>query len=325
MALMSPLPEIAWAVATPETRRALRSAAVGRDYDVAVLEHAHVGGLAGEVAHAGAPVLLNAHNVEWTVVREAGRRATRRRRRVRFAIDALKLRRLELHLVRRVDGIAAVSDEDADQLRATDPRGRVWVHPNGVDLEAVAWSDHVQPAGARLLMTGHLGYLPNIDAALWAAEALMPAARRRLPDAVMTLAGRHPTEDLDPVRGQQHIRIIANPPDISACFAAADVFFAPLRFGSGTRIKVLEALAAGLPVVATPQALSGLDVEGRGLALVGRTPDELAAALERALTDGDFRRRCAEEGRAYVAATHDWRTIAAGFEQRLVELAGACR
>jgi glycosyltransferase involved in cell wall biosynthesis len=323
-ALCSPLPEIAWAVATPTVRRDLGAAVAARGFDVAVFEHAHAGALRA-AARSGAPVLLDAHNVEWTVVREAARRARRWRRRLRFTVDAAKLKRLEGALVRSVDACAAVSTEDATLIGEMTPRGPVWVHPNGVDLETIRWADHTEPGGTRLLMTGHLGYLPNIDAALWAADALMPAARARIPGAVLTLAGRHPAEDLDVLRGRQDIRIVADPADMSACFAEADVFFAPLRFGSGTRIKVLEALAAGLPVVGTPEAVSGLDVERRGLALVGRTAAELVEALERARSDREFRRHCAEEGRAYVAETHDWRKIAADFEQRLATLAGRGR
>jgi glycosyltransferase involved in cell wall biosynthesis len=317
-ALASPLPEIAWSLRAAPVVEALRHLQPGQ-VDLVVLEHAHAGGLLREVQRLDVPVVLDAHNVEWRVLRQAAAHATSRRRRLRFLVDAAKLFGLERHLLRSTDTTVAVSEADARLLRKMGAARPVVVESNGVDMEAIRWQDHAA-VGERLLMTGHLGYVPNVDAGLWAAAEILPRLRARRPGLTLTLAGREPSPELAPALAAPGVLLRADPADISDCFADADVFFAPLRVGSGTRIKVLEALAAGVVVVGTRRALEGLDVEARGLALSGETPSELAAGVERALTDADLRARVAAEGRTFVAEHHDWREIGRAFERRLREV-----
>lgn len=172
-------------------------------------------------------------------------------------------------------------------------------------------------------MTGTLGYYPNLDASLWMLEEIFPLIRRRLPDATLSLVGSLvPPELQRHHRPEDGITIAGNVPDVRPYQADADVFVMPLRLGGGTRLKALEALATGLPVVSTRLGVEGLGLEERGLVALGETPAELASAVEQAVTDSALRARVVREGRQYVVECFNWDRIGKDFS---AVLEGAAR
>ena len=311
--------EYAWALRTPETLARTAGLQPGA-FDVVVLEHAHAGGLAAELARV-APLVLDAHNVEWRVAGQMSRHAARLHRRVRFALESARTRRLEADLMARCALVAAVSEADATAFRALGGSARVVVRPNGVDLAAIPWRDHTMAAGARVLMTGHLGYLPNVDAATWLCGEILPELRKLVPEVRLRIAGRAPTAEVRAAVAAANATLLADVLDMPGVLGAADVFIAPLRMGGGTRIKVLEALAAGLPVVATDVAIEGLDLPDSDLVLLANSPARLAQAVRDALTDTEHRRRVGRAGREFVERNHSWEEIGAAFAADLERVA----
>jgi glycosyltransferase involved in cell wall biosynthesis len=151
----------------------------------------------------------------------------------------------------------------------------------------------------------------------------MPAIRRRIPDASLDLVGSSPApEVLDMNNPSAGICVVGQVTDVRPYLRDADVFIVPLQFGGGTRLKVLEALASGLPVVATPKALDGLGVAELGLAVVGADADELVEGAVRLLADSADRGYLSRQGRQYVTANFDWRSIAAAYAATIARAAG---
>ena len=255
---------------------------------------------------AGAPVVLDAHNVETEVARSAARLERTRSRRARGAWEARKLERFERALVPRADVVLATSDDDASTLTNFGARELV-VIPNGVDTGAIA---HRPPGpGSEVLYVGSYDYLPNAAAAGELVTEVLPRLRATVANATLRLVGRQPP--VSPTPDRPWLRVSGEVSEVLPFIRQARVTVLPLRAGGGTRLKVLEALAAGLPVVSTRFGVAGLGLVPERHVLLGETPTELAAQAARIITDDGLAATLSRSGRAEVERRFDWRTVAA--------------
>jgi glycosyltransferase involved in cell wall biosynthesis len=171
-------------------------------------------------------------------------------------------------------------------------------------------------------MTGTLGYLPNLDAARWMIDRILPRVRGALPSVRLTLVGANAPNSLRE-RGAGAVEVVGRVPDVRPFLDRSDLFVAPLRAGGGTRLKLLEAFAVGLPVVATTIASAGIAVRhGQDIATAD---DEAAFASEviRLLSDASVRRAQSESARRLVEEHYDWRSIAADYQEDLYDVVRA--
>lgn len=267
---------------------------------------------------AGAPVILDAHNVDTDIMATLATTDDRLLHRLRWRWEAAKMAKAESAGVRSVDAVLACSEADADVFRGWDAT-RVVVVPNGVDTASVPWQP---PAiGARLLYLAQFGYLPNEVAALELVREVLPAVRAEVPSARVDLVGRNAGERLQAL-ASDHVAVLGEVPEVLPHLHGASVMVVPLRAGSGTRLKILEAMAAGTPVVATPLGAAGLDAaDGRDL-LLGETPAELAAQVVRVLDDPDLALRLSTRARALVEERYDWSSFTPTMVTLLDDLAG---
>jgi glycosyltransferase involved in cell wall biosynthesis len=314
---MSALPTTAWVLRTPQVVDA-----IGRlsGFDIAVVGQAYCGGLVPELERAGIRWVLDEHNLEWWLTLQISRQVKSPMTRSRLLVDSMKYRRLEQRLIERAPAVVAVSAQDAERMKAMSKRtAPIDICPNGVDTEYFGFVDHSKPKAANLLMTGTLGYFPNLDASKWFVDEILPKVRATVPNANLTLVGGGLTPEVSALdRPEAGVRVTGQVPDVRPYLEAADVFVMPIRIGSGTRLKALEALASGVPIVATMTAVEGLGLVKRGLCVVGNTANEFAAGVVKALEDTPLRARLVEEGRRYAVECFDWDSIAADFEAILI-------
>jgi polysaccharide biosynthesis protein PslH len=255
---------------------------------------------------AGRPVVLDAHNVEGELLESLGAAERRPAHRLRWRWEARKVADWERRRVREATAVCATSDADAEAFERYGAK-EVVVVPNGVDTGSIA---HREPApGARLFYAGHYDYRPNVAAAFELAGEVLPRVRERVPAATLELVGPDPKGALERCGGPG-VRVAGRVDDVHAHLHAARVVVVPLRSGSGTRLKVLEALAAGVPVVSTPLGVAGLAVSDGRDVLIGRSAGELADLAARVIADDALARRLSRAGRELVERSYDWRIAA---------------
>ncbi|MBE0690076.1 MAG: glycosyltransferase, partial [Anaerolineae bacterium] len=204
-----------------------------------------------------------------------------------------------------------VSAQDRDELLSIDPRLRVEVIPNGIDLDYFQMQT-LEREPATLLFTGNYEYAPNVDAALLLARVVLPEVRLQMPEAKLWLVGNSPSQEMQAL-ASDHIVVTGRVDDMRPYLARATLFVCPLRFGAGIKNKVLEALAMGCPVLASPLSVDGIDVhDGHELALAA--PDAFAERVVHLLHDPSARQAFATHGRTLVETQYGWVPVAEAYE-----------
>ena len=229
---------------------------------------------------------------------------------VRF--DQWRARRWEKQVFDHASRVIAVTEDDALAMRQL-TQTPVDVVVNGVDTREFA-AVQSDAASQRILFVGNYEYAPNKDAVQWALDEILPLLWRRCPQARFAIAGYALPQDWAELWPDSRIEWVGFVPQLTELQACSAVFFAPLRHGGGSKLKVLEALAAGLPLVSTAQGVSGLPLVDKQEYCAGETPEELAAALAQLLEDPHYARQLAVKGRDYVRDNHDWQIAAAQLE-----------
>jgi polysaccharide biosynthesis protein PslH len=164
--------------------------------------------------------------------------------------------------------------------------------------------------GPVLVMTGNLGYFVNVDAVTWWLREVWPSLRRARPDVRIVVAGERPAAAIRREIERAGVKLIESPRDMRSIISQATLSLAPMRCGSGVPIKVLEAWAVGVPVVATPWAVAGTSGrQGEDFRLVGTHPIEWVHAIEELLEDPIARQRLAESGRRRLASDYSRETV----------------
>lgn len=184
---------------------------------------------------------------------------------------------------------------------------RLHVISNGVDADYFAPVQSVgQSAGAGIVFTGTMDYLPNIQAVCWFAREALPLVRRACPNAIFRIVGAKPTAEVRALAVLPGVEVMGAVPDVRPYLHDAAVVVAPLRIARGIQNKVLEAMAVARPVVASPEALDGIHAEiGRDV-LVAEGREAFADAVISVLK-GHVPSDLGARARAYVLARHQWR------------------
>jgi len=310
--LLAPYPMLATINGlAPQLQAQLRTL-LEEDWDVIQIEHSYsFQPFEQPLIDAGRPFILTEHNVESALGAASYDRLPGWMKPF-TQYDQRRYRRWESRVFRQAAELVAVTRDDATVLRQQTGKP-VAVVVNGVDTDLYAG---VQPDlhARRLLFIGNYEYSPNLDAVEWALEEILPALWQLNPGVRFAIAGfglpqAWRTRWTDPrIEWQGFV------PDLRTLQSKASVFFAPLRQGGGSKLKVLEAMAAGLPVVTTGQGVSGLRIENGQHYLGSEDPQALARMLAELLEHPSRLHQIAEAGRAYVKAEHDWSVAAAQLE-----------
>lgn len=245
-------------------------------------------------------------------------------RRLLAALDLARLRRLERLAMAGADAAVCCSDEDARLLGVLNPALAVAVVPNGVDPGHFQALPEAQ-GPPTLVFVGTLDYPPNVDGLEHFFRAIHPRLLRLVPEVRVRIVGRNPTREVLAWGGRPGVTVAGSVPDVRPHLAEAGVVVVPLRVGGGTRIKILEALAAARPVVSTTVGAEGLELRDGEHLLLANDPHAFARSAARLLEDGHLRRRLTEAGRRLVLERYAWSDIGRRFAEVCARVATAGR
>jgi len=259
---------------------------------------------------APCPVLLDDHNVEWRIIERFASTGASRVQRLFAALEWGKLRAYELDACRRAALVLTVTPQDKDVLVSNGISAeKVFPLPVGVDTD---WLKPIQLAAEskKVLMLGTMSWPPNADAVTYFVKAIYPLIKGEIPEVRFAVVGANPPRAIRALgRLDSSIEIAGYVEDIRAAVESIGVFVVPLRIGSGMRVKILDAMALGLPIVTTSIGCEGILLTPGEHALVADNPAEFANAVVRLLRNYDERVRLGSAGRGLVEKLYSWPSI----------------
>lgn len=257
--------------------------------------------------------VLDEHNVEYDILKRTVNAAAGLSRHVYNALNWRKLAREEHAAWRRFDGVTLTSKRDEELLQRDTPGVRSAVVPNGVDLTEFAVSVGSGDTDS-LLYFGAINYFPNQEAVTYFIDHIFPRIRQRRPNAKFRIVGPGAPESVLSRQGNG-VEVVGMVDAVAPYIEQASAIVVPLRIGGGTRLKIVEALAKGKPVISTRLGAEGLDVIHDEHLLLADEPADFADQVERVLSDSTLAARLGASGRRLMEDRYSWQSIVLGLER----------
>ena len=298
---------------TPEMKAAVAQAAAGGRFDLVHVDSCHMAEYVPVLENLwGKParVVYDWHNIESEIMGRFAANVRSVPKKIYSRLTAHRLAALERWILDTGFGHVVCSPREKEELLRIAPAARLAVIENGVDSEHFAPSTGLA-AGARerLVFVGTLDYHANIDGVVWFAERIWPRIRERFPSWKLVLVGANPAPAVLDLRSQPNIEVTGTVDDVRPFYRDALAAIVPLRTGGGTRLKILEAMAAGIPVVSTSLGAEGLAITpGQDIDIADDESDWLPRLEALAAQPALWNERSAA-GRTLVRTAYDWQML----------------
>jgi sugar transferase (PEP-CTERM/EpsH1 system associated) len=308
--LVGPVPYTIWKYQSAALRRRALELCRARAVDVVHCDHLH---MATYGALCRLPYVVDQHNVEFVIWERFARDPHEPIfRRLLFWQQGLWLKQLERDLCTRASKVLVCSRVDEGnmlQLIGRAPGRETRVVPNGVDVEYFSANGPAEGPGGHLFFTGSMDWAPNQNAVLSFLDVMWPEIRRQLPGLAFYVVGRHPGPDLRARHGADGIHVTGTVADVRPYMRGAVALVVPMRVGGGTRLKILEAFAARVPVISTAVGAEGIDAEDGVHYLRAESAGEFAAAIRRLQADPALAASLTEAGYQLVEQRYSWDVV----------------
>ena len=256
------------------------------------------------------PILCDWHNIESEIQDRYAENLPRGLRAIYARRTAHLLRRYEQKFIRLGDAHTVCSERERQLLLSFDPRARVAVIENGVDVSYFSQVAELLGGSRRTVVyVGLMEYHANVDAVGYFAREVWPRVRQLRPELEFKIVGARPTAEVLALANQPGITVTGTVDDLRPYYREALAAVVPLRVGGGTRLKILEAMAAGVPVISTSLGAEGLTAENGKEILLADTPPAMAEALAGLDEASPEWRRLSENGSRLVLSRYDWTVI----------------
>jgi polysaccharide biosynthesis protein PslH len=277
--------------------------------DVVQAEY-HVMGQYFDIVDLAVPCILNQHEPGTSAARDRWR-VSRGPSRLAARVELALWDRYERSIIRRSDAVVVFTEKDRGDLPGP-PGYRIERIPIGTDLPDEP-ADPAEADDRTLLFVGNYIHPPNVDAAVHLAREILPKVREHLPDARLLLVGNGPPPAVEKL-ADSNVQVTGHVPDVTPYLETAAVVLVPLRLGGGMRVKVMEALGAGKPVVASSLAVAGMPLVDGKHALIRDDADSFAAATVECLRSREYRLRLGAGARQWAQENLGWEASVESFE-----------
>jgi sugar transferase (PEP-CTERM/EpsH1 system associated) len=227
-------------------------------------------------------------------------------------LEGKQLTRYEATKIPQFQAYLACSEDDARRLKLDAPDLPGLVMPNGADLSQFTPSEKPKSEQPLLLYVGTMSYYPNFDAVKHYFKDIHPGIRQHRPDVHVCIVGHNPPAEVQRLADLPGVTVTGTVADVRPYYQEATVLIVPLRLGGGTRLKIIEAMAMGLPVVSTTVGAEGLDITHGENIFIADDTDSFRASILELLADAELRARIAEAGQQ-VAHRYDWMELSKPF------------
>jgi sugar transferase (PEP-CTERM/EpsH1 system associated) len=265
-------------------------------------------------SNLGVTTVLFQHNVEATIWQRHASVAKDPVRRAYLRAQWRRMRQFEAKECRRFDRVVAVSDADSAVIRSEYGVVDVGSVPTGVDLDYFSPPTALLRQGSEILFVGSMDWMPNEEGIRWFVEHVFEAVRARHSNATLTIVGRAPSDKLrrlaDRTKG---VSVTGAVPDVRPYLARAGISVVPLRVGGGTRIKIYEAMAMGVPVVSTTIGAEGLPIKHAQHLLIADTAAEQVESIARLMSNPLEAQNLSASALAFVRQHGSWSAVANAF------------
>lgn len=289
----------------PAYRQKIRELIAEQTFDLVHYEMFHTAQFHTET---NLPGVLSQQNVDSAIWRRLCSETANPFYKFTYWTQQLAFQRYERLLSPKFDAVTCTSDIDATVFQQHCTTDAIEIIPNGVDITHYLPS-FTSEAPAHLIYIGSMDWYPNEDAVGFFADAVFPLIQEKVSNVTFSIVGGNPSARVRKLAEREGVVVTGRVPEIKPYFAEATVFVVPLRIGSGTRLKILEALAMGKAIVSTTVGAEGLDLRDGEEIFIADEPTAFADAVTRLLMDSELRRRIGENGRTRVEQDYDWRSI----------------
>jgi sugar transferase (PEP-CTERM/EpsH1 system associated) len=312
----------------PNLAQKVRQLTSQDSYDIIHIEFPFLASYLGAVsARSRAKKVLSMHNIESFRFGRELECPTSNGRWLVIQCDRLFFESWEKKAVRQFDGISAVSELERMWIQQHAPTATVELVPNGVDTKYFSATCASKP-NLSLVFTGLMDHSPNVDAVVWFCNDILPRLRRKIPDLSFKIVGSRPHPKVLELGKKDGVQVTGEVADVRPYLVASSALVVPLRSGGGTRLKILEAMAMGRPVISTTLGAEGLDVTPEVNILIADTPDQFVNRILFLLASPETANRLGMAGRQLVVEKYDWRLCLGRLENlydKLLEATGGHR
>jgi glycosyltransferase involved in cell wall biosynthesis len=315
-------------VMVAETQRTIDRLAQKERFDVVNLEFPYLYHLELRQSPPGTPpppVVVDTHEIAYDLARQMAGRETGLVRRIYGSANWRKLRREERRAFRDADGLCACSAADEQRLLTEAPGARIVVIPNAADVEFYQpRPSDPAPDGRTLVYFGLLSTFPNVDAIRFLMQEIWPRVAAARPDARCKIIGGKPSAEIKAWAGPR-VEVTGFVDDLRPHLASAAGIAVPLRFGGGTRLKIVEGMAMGRPIVSTRLGAEGIDVAHERDILLADDAEAFANQLIRLLDDSQLGARLGEAARTLAVQKYSWASAASTLAEFFQQVIAAPR